>query len=75
MMPLPNQNYTDKTPMPFGRYKGNLMANVPAGYLLTIRDTDWIKDWPDLRDYIDENMDVLERELKVTLERKLKGLD
>jgi len=29
---------TDESPMPFGKYKGEKMANVPASYLKWIYD-------------------------------------
>ena len=52
---------TDSTPMPFGKYRGVLMANVPSDYLI------WIYEnmeglFPDLRSYIENNMDALELE-------------
>lgn len=73
-MPIRMKPLTDTTPCPVpGRYEEVLMANVPAGYLLTIRDADWISDWPDVKDYIEKNIDLLNRELNATLEAKLKG--
>lgn len=72
-MPIRNKPLKDTSPCPIpGRYEGTLMANVPAGYLLTIIDTDWVRDWPDVKDYIQANMELLEKELRLTLERKLK---
>ena len=65
------KEYLADTPFPFGRYEGTIMDNVPAGYLLTIRDTDWIIDWPGIKKYIDEHEAELEQELRETLERKL----
>lgn len=74
-MPIRTKPLKDTSPCPIpGRYEGTLMANVPAGYLLTIIDTDWIRDWPDVKDYINKNMDLLNRELKATLEAKLKPI-
>ncbi|WP_020403776.1 hypothetical protein [Gracilimonas tropica] len=74
-MPIRTEPLTDTSPCPVpGRYEGTLMANVPAGYLLTIRDTDWIRDWPDVKDWIEDNIELLNRELKATVERKLKHI-
>jgi len=28
------EKFTDSTPMPFGKYKGTKLANVPADYLI-----------------------------------------
>lgn len=53
---------TDNCLMPFGQYKGQKLANVPAGYLLHIRDNFQIFD--NLKAYIDENRDALELEKK-----------
>ena len=51
---------TDESIMPFGKHKGEKMANVPASYLLWIYDNMNLFD--DLREYIDENRDALEVE-------------
>lgn len=47
--------------MPFGKHKGKKLANVPASYLLWLFDQDWIK--PDMKLYINENMDALKIEI------------
>lgn len=47
----------DNSIMPFGKYQGEKMANVPSAYLL------WIYDEPfcagELKEYIKQNMDVI----------------
>ena len=52
----------DNSPMPFGKYKGTALANVPANYLL------WLlregKVYGELKDYIIENEDLLIKESK-----------
>lgn len=53
--------YTDKTLISFGAYEGTALANVPAWYLL--RALDWNISEP-LRQYINENKTVLEKEAK-----------
>lgn len=52
----------DSTPMPFGKHKGEKMANVPADYLLWLYYQSWIAAWPDVQSYISDNMDVLKKE-------------
>lgn len=55
--------FNDESLMPFGKYKGQKMANVPAKYLLWLSDQEWIKKYPKVFDYIEDNADVLEMEL------------
>jgi uncharacterized protein (DUF3820 family) len=50
----------DNSPMPFGKYKGQKMENVPASYLLWLYDEN--KCNREVRDYIADNLDVLEDE-------------
>jgi uncharacterized protein (DUF3820 family) len=52
---------TDYDRMPFGKYKNEKMANVPAEYLIWLYDND--KCSGDVREYIIENMDVLKQEI------------
>jgi uncharacterized protein (DUF3820 family) len=61
---------TDNDPMPFGKYKNEKMANVPASYLLWIYD-EWTLPNPrfgfqnkEVKAYIEENLDVLKSEVK-----------
>lgn len=51
---------TDK--MPFGKYKGKEMQEVPAEYLIFIYEEK--KATPEVRAYIEENMHVLQEEIK-----------
>lgn len=48
---------SDQDIMPFGKYKGEKMENVPASYLLWLRDQG-VRD-PGVRSYIEENETVL----------------
>jgi uncharacterized protein (DUF3820 family) len=48
--------------MPFGKYKGDKMANVPAGYLVWLYNEN--KCNKEVRDYIEDNLDVLKEEVK-----------
>ncbi|NDV94841.1 hypothetical protein D0T84_07905 [Dysgonomonas sp. 521] len=53
---------SDESLMPFGKYKGKEMANVPASYLIWIYDNN--KCTPDVANYIEDNMDALKLEIK-----------
>ena len=48
---------TDNSLMPFGKHKGQKMANVPADYLLWIFENN--KCTQEVANYIKENMDTL----------------
>lgn len=47
----------DNSIMPFGKYKGVKLANVPASYLLWLYDNN--KCFGELKKYIEENIDIL----------------
>lgn len=53
----------DKDLMPFGKHKGEAMANVPATYLLYMFEK---LDPCSVKDYIKRNMDALKAEVKRT---------
>lgn len=53
---------TDEDPMPFGKYKGEKMTNVPAEYLLWLYNED-IKPGS-VRDYIEDNLDAIRSEVE-----------
>jgi len=53
---------TDESLMPFGLHKGSKMTNVPASYLMYLYDSG--KCTKDVRDYIEDNLDVLKQEIK-----------
>lgn len=53
---------TDESLMPWGQYEGEKMANVPAKYLLWLYEND--KCDKAVKDYIEDNLDVLKEELK-----------
>lgn len=56
---------TDTDPMPFGKYKGTAMANVPASYLAWVKRMVVRTDLtaPVLR-YVWDNWDAIELELE-----------
>ncbi|MBN2668774.1 MAG: DUF3820 family protein [Bacteroidales bacterium] len=47
--------------MPFGKYKGHKMANIPASYLIWLYDKGGLKDEA-VKAYIEENREVLDKE-------------
>lgn len=49
----------DQTPMPFGKYKGRNMEDVPASYLLWLRDQGHTGP---VRAYIEDNLEALKKE-------------
>lgn len=51
----------DNSTMPFGKYKGEKMANVPPDYLIWLYENG--KCYGDIKDYIAENMEVLKSEI------------
>lgn len=55
----------DTSPMPFGKYKGKKLEDVPAHYLIWLYDND--KSFGDLKDYIEDNLDVLQQEVEESL--------
>lgn len=46
--------------MPFGKYRGTTMANVPAPYLLWLMNKGC--DHPGVKQYILDNLDILRKE-------------
>jgi hypothetical protein len=52
----------DSDIMPFGKYKGEKIGDVPASYLLWFADSDLAKSWPMLAEYVEKNRKLLEKE-------------
>lgn len=49
------QDWTDETEMPFGKYKGRKLQEVPASYLMWLNDqTDFARRNPELAEYINK---------------------
>ena len=42
---------TDDSMMPFGKYSGRKLGDVPDSYWLWFLRQDWCDDWPDLVEY------------------------
>lgn len=47
--------FTDKSIMPFGKYQGKQMGQIPPSYLLFISKKLWLSQWKDVYDYIQLN--------------------
>lgn len=52
----------DDSKMPYGKYKGEKMENVPAGYLLWLYENN--KCGEDVKQYIEDNIDVIKVEIQ-----------
>jgi uncharacterized protein (DUF3820 family) len=52
----------DESIMPFGKYKGEKMANIPPDYLIWLYDNG--KCYGEVRKYIADNLDVLKSEIE-----------
>ena len=55
------QKMNDNSLMPFGKYQGEKMANIPASYLLWLFEND--KCYGEVKEYIKANLDVLKAEI------------
>ena len=53
---------TDNSPMPFGKYKGSKMINVPADYLLHLYENR--KCYGSVWGYIQDNLDVIKEQIR-----------
>jgi uncharacterized protein (DUF3820 family) len=56
----------DNSQMPFGKFAGEKMANVPASYLMWLWNNDIVsvQKWNRVYWYIHKNLDSLQQELK-----------
>lgn len=53
----------DEDPIPFGKYKGAPIGEVPADYLLWFLAQDWSKKWPQVEAYCIEKEQQLQSEV------------
>lgn len=53
---------TDESLMPFGKFKGQKLIEVPARYLLWLYENN--KAYGQLKEYIADNLDALRLEIK-----------
>jgi len=54
----------DDYKMPFGKHKGEAIGFVSASYLDWLSGQDWLKEWPQVARYIEENREHIDRELE-----------
>jgi len=59
---------TDESIMPFGKYKGEKMANIPPDYLLWLYEND--KCYGEIKTYIKDNIDVIKSEIAYEQKKK-----
>lgn len=52
----------DRSQMPFGKYQGKAMANVPAQYLIWLYNQGC--NHPGVKKYILDNLEILKKEAK-----------
>lgn len=53
---------TDESIMPFGKYKGEKMANIPASYLLWLYENS--KVYGEVKEYIKNNLVTIKQEIE-----------
>ena len=64
-------HYRDDTLMPFGKYKGLPMIEVPASYLIYLyEDSPQPLTHIALKRYIEENMDVLRMQINIDKQKR-----
>lgn len=57
-----NHPMTDNDKMPFGKYEGKSMIEVPASYLLWLHEKGCFNH--DVRKYINDNLEAIKMEAK-----------
>jgi len=55
---------TDTDRMPFGKFKGKMMQDVPATYLDWLIGQDFVNNWPDVKAYIEANLSDIHKEIE-----------
>ncbi len=55
----PRKKVTDDSLMEWGEHKNKRMQDVPPDYLLWLFRQDWIRQWPDMHDYLVANQDAI----------------
>ncbi len=68
----PAGEITDETIMWFGDHKGKPMEDVPADYLMHLHTQELFVISENLKEYIEENMDVIVKEIQEAVLTRLK---
>lgn len=55
------ETLTDNSPMPYGKYKGVEMQEVPASYLIWLYENDKCSD--SVKEYVEDNLEILKSEI------------
>lgn len=62
------QKLTDQSPMPWGKYRGRSLGNIPASYFIWLYEEWGLKNSGEmhrpLREYVEDNMKALKLENK-----------
>lgn len=58
----------DNSKMPFGKYKGTAIGNIPGSYLLWLHNENFTKG--ELREYIINNLDIIKQEAAAEKKKK-----
>ena len=62
IIPEPDE-LNDRSPMPFGKYKGKPMEEVPDGYLLWLLEQEWLEEkYPSVNQYIKDVQKYLDND-------------
>jgi uncharacterized protein (DUF3820 family) len=60
--------------IPFGKYRGKRIGDVPADYLIWFIEQEWSNKWPDLEAYVLKNEKQLLKEARDEDARSEAGL-
>lgn len=55
----------DNDVMPFGKYEGIEMVNLPPSYVAWLLKQKWIKDWPPVHGYLLKHREEFARALSI----------
>jgi uncharacterized protein (DUF3820 family) len=61
---LNQEKITNLSLMPFGCHKGLIMSRVPTPYLDWVYTQPVIEDWPNVKEYIEQNLKAIDQELR-----------
>jgi len=68
-MTAPREKWTEETVMPWGKYgpkgdtAGRKLSEIPPDYFVWLKKQNWIRDWPALYIYIEDNLERFNKEL------------
>ena len=54
--------WTDQTMMPFGKYAGRNLGDIPDDYIVWLGDQTWLSKYPGLQLYVDAFLEVRRKE-------------